>query len=350
VPDRAVEQISELQAPADGEWAELTDDRRTLLLFGGPITEPVSTLARQGWQEFELISTERALGDVCELRGAAAAVHVVPPGRVPETAAALVDDVGSSRLVALGGGRVIDTAKAIASVRRGEVAAIPTTLSGAPITAIHRLPAGREAEAEAGVRPSLVLAYADAMASAPEAQLRATAMNALAHGADSLYTPLADPVSRAAALRGAELIAKSLDQPPPERDRSALALGALLCASSADRAGIALHHVLGQTAVWVLGIPHADAYAALLPETMSAMRERAPEQIEALASALGTDPAGLRDRIAGLAGHRRLGELGADRGRIDEVVAGAMARPELSHMTPGDVEPDDLQAILAAAW
>src|SRR2546423_354862 len=82
--------------------------------------------------------------------------------------------------------------------------------------------AGREAEATAFTRPSLVIAYTDAMTSAPEEQLRATAMNALAHGAESLYTPLADPISRDAALRGAKLIADALDQDPAERDRSGL--------------------------------------------------------------------------------------------------------------------------------
>jgi alcohol dehydrogenase class IV len=209
---------------------------------------------------------------------------------------------------------VIDSAKGIAAVRGGLVAAIPTTLSGAPMTAIHRLPAGRQAEA--GVRPSLVIAYTEAMTSAPEEQLRATAMNALAHGAESLYTPLADERSREAALRGAGMIARSLDQAPGRRNRSDLALGALLCAIAVDRAGIALHHVLGQTTVRVLGTPHAETYAALLPETMAAMRERAPERIEALASALGTDPAGLHDRIADLAGHRHLGELGAHESRV----------------------------------
>ena len=32
-------------------------------------------------------------------------------------------------------------------------------------------------------------------------------MNALAHGMEALYTPLANPVAERAALRGAELIA-----------------------------------------------------------------------------------------------------------------------------------------------
>ena len=83
---------------------------------------------------------------------------------------------------------------------------------------------------------------------------------------------------------------------------------------------------------------------------MEAMRRRAPEQTEALAGALGTDPDGLRERIAELAGDRHLGELGADRARIDEVLDVAMARPELEHMTPGDTTREDLAGILEAAW
>src|SRR5206468_757698 len=140
------------------------------------------------------------------------------------------------------------------------------------------------------------------------------------------------------------------DQPPEGRDRAALALGALLCAIAVDRAGFALHHVLGQTAVRVLGIPHAETYAALLPQTMEAMRLRAPEQLGALAGALGTDSNGIRERIDDLGGHRRIGELGADRSRIPKVVEAAMARPELQQMTPGEVKPSDLEGILEAVW
>src|SRR5581483_9408058 len=207
-------------------------------------------LGELGWEVYELLSTERALADAADLREAAERVHLVP--------AAFVDRAAAE----IGDGRVIDTAKAVASVTGAEVVAIPTTLSGAPITGFHRLPAGRESDVSGFARPSVVLAYADAMTDAAEEQLRATAMNALAHGAESLYTPLADPLSRETALRGAGLIAGALDRPRDERDRAELALGALLCAIAVDRAGIALHHVLGQTAVRVLDTPHADTYAA----------------------------------------------------------------------------------------
>jgi alcohol dehydrogenase class IV len=337
-----------LDPPAEGDWLEFADDRRALSLYAGPMADPVGKLASHGWAGFELLSTDRALAGTPQLREAGSRVHVLPAGPVPEAAAAVLGEIGSRRLVAYGGGRVIDSAKAIAAVREGEVAAIPTTLSGAPMTGFHRMPEGHGAVG--GARPALVIAYSETMTSAPEPQLRATAMNALAHGAESLYTPLADEASRAAARRGVELLAESLDAARERRDRSALALGALLCGLAVDRAGIALHHVLGQTTVRLLGVPHAEAYAALLPVTMDAMRERAPKQIEALAAALGTSADGIRERIADLGGHRSLGELGADRERIDEVVDAAMERPELFHMTPGELERSDLHAILEAAW
>lgn len=306
-------------------------------------------LAEQGWSEFELLSTERAIGGAPRLRGAAAKTHVVGAGQVPDASAAIIDQVGSNRLVALGGGRVIDSAKAIAAVWGGEVAAIPTTLSGAPITAIHRLPAGREGAS--GVRPSLVLADPAVMTDLPEDRLRATAMNALAHGADSLFTPLADETSRELALGGAALLATALDEEPGERDRSALAEGALLCARAVDRAGIALHHVLGQTTVRVCGVPHAETYAALLPLTMGEMKDRAPETAADLAGAIGTKPTEIEERIRELAGgKRRLGELGAQRDCLDRTVEAAMSRPELQHMTPGEVGAGDLERILEQAW
>ena len=62
------------------------------------------------------------------------------------------------------------------------------------------------------------------------------------------------------------------------------------------------------------------------------------------------DPTDIETRIDDLAGRRRLGELGADPDRIDDVIDAAMARPELSHMTPGEVGRGDLRAILEASW
>jgi alcohol dehydrogenase class IV len=276
-------------------------------------------------------------------------VHEVAPGGVPEAAAAILSADGE-RLVALGGGRVIDSAKAVAAVTGASVAALPTTLSGAEMTGIHRLPAGAESRARGLVRPDLVLADPPAMTTQPEQQLRASAMNALAHGADSLYTPFANPVSRMTALRGAELIARALDQDRAERDRAALALASLLCGYAIDSALFALHHVICQTLVRALEIPHAETNAAILPRSMAAMRRRAVSEIEELARALGTEPAAIEERILELGGDPSgLGELGADRSQLDAALDQIEARPEIQ-FTPDPPDRAELERIIDAAW
>jgi alcohol dehydrogenase class IV len=325
------------------------DAERLIRFRPGLLAESAEALAEHGWERFELLTTPRALaGAPLELATGARGVHEVPLGPVPDVAAAIIDAVTTPSLVALGGGRVIDAAKAIAAVRGGRVAAVPTTLSGAEMTRIHRFPAGHEAPHR--VRPELVLADPEPMTGLAEDSLRASAMNALAHGADSLYTPLANPVSTLAALRGAKLIATALDQSRLERGRAPLALGSLLCAYALDSAHLALHHVVCQTLVRTLGLPHAETNAAMLPRTMEAMRDRAPRAMSALARALGVARKRVGERIEELGGGRRsLSELGADRAKIDAAVAAMLARPELE-ATPDPPDREGLEALIEAAW
>jgi alcohol dehydrogenase class IV len=327
------------------------DGERTIVFREGALAGASELLAEGIWERFELLTTPRALaGAPLEFAERASAVHEVPRGPVPDAAATIIDSVRNPTLVALGGGRVIDTAKAIAAVRGGRVCAVPTTLSGAEMTTIHRLPAGHEHEARHLVRPALVIADPFAMTTLDDLPLRASAMNSLAHGAEALYTPLANPVATLVALRGADLLAAALDRPAGERDRAALALGSLLCAQALDSAGYALHHVVCQTLVWVLGTPHAETNATILPLTMEAMRARAPGAIESLAGALRADAAGIRKRIEALGGGpRRLGELGAERGRLRRALDAILSRPELQS-TPDPPGREELQRLLEAAW
>jgi alcohol dehydrogenase class IV len=334
----------------DGE-REFTwrDGERTIVFRAGGFGDAGELLGEEGWDSWELMTTPRALaGTPLEFASLAGAVHEVQAGAVDEISAALVDHVSGRSLVALGGGRVIDVAKAIAAVRGGRVVAVPTTLSGAEMTGLHRLPAGRTASRL--VRPALAICDPEAMTSLPEAELRASAMNSLAHGAEALYTPGANPVATMAALRGAELLAAALDQPRARRDRAGLALGSILCAYAIDSARFALHHVVCQTLVRAMGLPHADTNAAILPRAMEAMRPRAAEPIAALAAAIGTRPHTLGKRIDKLAGGRRhLGELGAEVARIDPALDAILARPELAR-TPDPPGRDELRELIESAW
>jgi len=327
------------------------DGERTVVFRAGAFADAPDILDEGTWGRFELLTTPRALGAASvELGERSSAVHQVPGGPVPDAAAALIGSVRNPTLVALGGGRVIDTAKAIAAVRGGRVCAMPTTLSGAEMTTIHRLPAGRESQASHLVRPALVIADPIEMTTLEERRLRASAMNALAHGAEALYGPLANPVATLSALRGAELISAALDQNAGERDRADLALGSLLSADALDSAGFALHHVVCQTLVRVLEIPHAETNATMLPRTIAAMRPRAPEAIESLATALATTPGRIQSRIQSLAGgRRRLRDLDPDRDRLETAVNAILSRPDLAN-TPDPPDRDELQALLERAW
>jgi alcohol dehydrogenase class IV len=245
---------------------------------------------------------------------------------------------------------VIDTAKAIASVTGARVAAIPTTMSGAEMTGIHRLPIGAENRVRAMVRPALVIADPAAMTSAPEPELRASSMNALAHGADSLYTPFANPVSEITALRGAELIATSLDQDPTERNRADLALGSILCGYAIDSGAFALHHVVCQTLVRVCGTSHAATNAAILPRAMAFMAPQAPDGLRPLATALGTTPDDIEARILQLGGNPPgLGSQGADRSKLPQAIEAMLQRPELA-FTPEAPTRAELEALIDQAW
>ena len=341
------------------EWEQSTraeddfvwrDAGRTVFFRDGALDAAPSLLEEHGFGSYSLLTTQRALTRGRPLAAGAAAIHEVAAGPVPAAAAeVLAKAEEAERLVALGGGRVIDTAKAVAAVTGAEVAGIPTTMSGAEMTGIHRLPEGAEDRGRGLVRPALVIADPREMTSQPEAELRASSMNALAHGADSLYTPYANPVSRHCALRGAGLIAASLDQERAERDRSALALGSILSGYAIDSGLFGLHHVICQTLVRVCGSPHAETNAAILPRAMEALAPRAPHQIGELAAAIGTEPEGLGARLAELGRPEGLGAAGGDRSRLEDALDGIEARPEL-RFTPDPPGRDELRRLIEAAW
>ena len=74
---------------------------------------PLDIAADLVGEGYTLLTTARAAKTAPAVADRAAAVVEVPPGAVDEIAAQMRDGIGMARLVALGGGRVIDTAKAI---------------------------------------------------------------------------------------------------------------------------------------------------------------------------------------------------------------------------------------------
>jgi alcohol dehydrogenase class IV len=327
-------------------------DGERLVRFGhGVAAEALELLAAEAFGDYTLLTTERAAAAAPALGEGAQRVVRVPYGKVDEVSAAVLPDVPEGPVVALGGGRVVDTAKSVAGARRVRCAAVPTTLSGAEMTPFHRLPAG--VDGARMVRPALVVADPDLMASQPPRQRTASAMNALAHAMEALYTPLAGPVTELAALRATALLAAEMRVDRPARER--LALGALLAGYASGATGIAVHHALCQTIVRTAATPHAETNAVMLPHSAHLMSGRAPEPLGRLAEALGADrrdPEAVEAALAGLAarsGHTRLATLGVTADRLPAIASAATGHPALAN-TPDPPGAEELVRLLRRAF
>ena len=182
-----------------------TDAARTIV-FGAGALDAAADLIGDG---YTLLTTARAAGSAPVVAERAAAVVHVPGGLVEVVAAALRPDVTGRRLVALGGGRVIDVAKALAAADGPrEVLAIPTSLSAAEMTRVHRHAEGVPGDTPR-VRPGVVVNDPALSASLPEDALAAGSAYALSRTPPSAcWSYCATPASAArrvgrdGALRG----------------------------------------------------------------------------------------------------------------------------------------------------
>jgi alcohol dehydrogenase class IV len=313
-------------------------DGERIVRFGRGAVAEAPDLLDDG---YVLLTTRRARESAPAVVSGAAAVHHVPAGRVDEVAGDLLDDVEGDLLVALGGGRVVDVAKALAAARGAGAAAIPTTLSAAEMTRGHRHARGVD-PATPRVRPRIVLNDPALCASQPAADLAASAANALGHAIEGPLTPRASPVPVLAAHEAARLLAR-------EDDRDALALGALLAGYVIDSTGYGLHHVLSQTLVRLAGASHGQANAVLLCHTIVALAWRFPARIDALGVALEDDPTDVAARMCRLVGATRLRDIGVEREALAECAAAAAERPELD-LTAPRADRAELLALYEGAW
>jgi alcohol dehydrogenase class IV len=316
-------------------------DGERVIRFGRGALASAGELLGSG---YALLATSRTLAMAPAVAAAAGSVHEVPGGYVEELSAALLDQVpaGAELIVALGGGRVVDTAKAVAAGRGGgrvRAAAIPTTLSAAEMTRVHRLPTGAPAGTEP-VRAAIVLNDPALSASQPAGELAASAANALGHAAEGAVTDRASIVPRLAAAEAVRLLRGAFGDGEPDRD--ALALGALLSGWTIDSTHYGLHHVLAQTMVRAAGIWHGRANAALLPHSLGALARRYGDRMLPGVESLAHE-------LAMRAGAERLRDLGVPRRALDAAAEAAAGREDLER-TPPRADRAELLAIYEAAW
>lgn len=318
-------------------------DGEQTIVFGDDALTAAADLIGEG---YTLLSTERAVRSAPGLAERAAIVVDVPAGPIPEVAAGLLDRVESTVIVALGGGRVIDAAKAVAAAKglRGPIA-IPTSLSGAEMTGAHRHAMGVPDDTPR-VRARVVVNDPALSASQPVGQLAASSANALGHATTALTSRRASPIARAVALDAISRFGRAWSG--ADRDRDELALAALLSGWAVDRSGLGPHHALSQTVVRLGGLPHADVNAALLPHTIGAARDRNPAAVGEADRVLGATLEALAEALRDRAAVTGLGSLVTDDELLDRAVQTAAARPELDRVPPA-LTAEEIREIYLAA-
>jgi alcohol dehydrogenase class IV len=336
-------------------------DGERIVRFGRGALAEAPDLLGEG---FALVTTPRALAQAPAVAERASGVHQVGPGLVDDLARDLLGEVDADLIVGLGGGRVVDVAKALGAARSAgvdgaaggaarrapvptRVAAIPTTLSAAEMTATHRHARGVD-PLTPRLRPAIVVNDPALSASQPPPGLFASAANSLAHALEAPATTQASPVPTLAAREATRLTAAAIAR-AGEPDRDALALAALLSGYAIDAARYGLHHVCSQTLARVGGAGHGPANAAMLPHTATALRQRAPDVLAGLDAAAGLPVDELAGRLAGLAGTSRLRDAGVAEDRLGACAEAASVRPELA-FTPPAANAEEIAALYRAAW
>jgi maleylacetate reductase len=333
------------------------------VVFGpGALARVPSELDRLGWRRvLVLVSRGRreqgeqlvaALGDRAAGLFSEARLHV--PADVVARARAEAVRLAADGVVALGGGSTVGLGKALSLEPGLAQLAIPTTYAGSEMTPVWGMTdAGmKQTGRDLRVLPRVVV-YDPLLTSAlPAAVTAASAMNAIAHCVEALYSVDANPLTSLSAEEGIRALAtgaRAAVREPEDLDARSLTLyGAYLAGTAMAAVGMALHHKLCHVLGGSFDLPHAETHAIVLPHVVRFNQAGAPDAVARAGRALGASDAAsaLFELLAELGLPRRLDALGM---RAEDLPRAAELATQKSYPNPRPVTRDDVHALLADA-
>ncbi|MGR6966527.1 iron-containing alcohol dehydrogenase [Geodermatophilus sp. URMC 61] len=295
---------------------------------------------------------------------------------------------GCDVILGLGGGSVIDAAKAIAVVASngGQIldyegvdrvtAAIPPTVmcpstagTGADVSQFavitdttRRLKATLIGRA---LVPDISITDPRLLTTMPDDLAAATGLDALTHGIEAFVSRASGPLTDVHALHAVELICGSLratlDRPDDPAARTAMAQASLEAGLAFTNAILGATHAMSHQVGGLLDLPHGVVNGVLLPHVIRFNARGAPDRFVPIARAMGIDVTGLpadvaaeeaAEAVARLAADlgcpRGLAELGVRETDIQTLATTTLGDACLS-TNPRDADATDIAALFRAA-
>jgi alcohol dehydrogenase class IV len=267
------------------------------------------------------------------------AIEPEPDAAGVQAGAELLAAEGCDVVVAVGGGSVLDSGKAIALMGRNPghirdyaglgvqtqkgvpVIAVPTTAGTGSEATIWAVISEKSSKVKYGVggphmTSDLALLDPELSVTLPPRLTAVTGLDALAHALESYVNKATQPISEALSEKSMELVARSLRGAVWQGDavaaRSDMLLASTLAACAFNPTRLGLAHALAMPLGAKAKIPHGDVVSILLPEVNRFNVVGNPEKFARIARIFGEPVDGLSLRAAADAGVAAVDQLVTD--------------------------------------
>jgi len=253
---------------------------------------------------------------------------------------AAFNSTGADFIIAVGGGSVIDTAKAVAIVKNNPefsdirslegvapthskcvpIIALPTTCGTAAEVTINYVITDEENNrkmvcVDPKDIPLVAIVDAELMASMPPKLIASTGMDALTHAIEGYITKGAHTISDMFEIKSIELIAKHLRGAVADRnmiDMDGMSIAQYVAGMGFSNVGLGIVHSMAHPLGAVFDIPHGVANALLLPIVMEFNMSACIDKYGDIARAMGVDTTGMPKEDAAKAAVEAVRQLSKD--------------------------------------
>lgn len=244
-----------------------------------------------------------------------------------DAAVSLARELRVDCIVSVGGGSVIDTAKAVCvTLKNGGRAndhiaiqrlrepqtphiVIPTTSgTGSEVTnvaVIKSKAAGRKVYIiDPYIMPNTAILDPRFTMTLPPGLTATTAMDSMTHAVEALTSIMSNPICDGHALHAVRLIGENLPKAiadgKDEEARSSLQMAATMAGWAFTMAQVGLAHAMAHTVGILYNVPHGAACGIILPKVMRFNVDHATAKLALVAQALGVNISSMREHEAAL--------------------------------------------------